>query len=69
MDPFTDLAGFDGIDSYGLPAPPGGVSWEPPVELGGGVTPALLPLPPMCFELLAELGSGVSSVSAVTNRD
>ena len=66
MDPSTDLAASTAVDSHGLLAPPGAVGWDPPVEFGPGVTPALLLLPPMRFELLAELESCVSSVSAVT---
>ena len=62
--PLYGLGRFD--ENQGLLAPPGVVGWEPPVELGPGVAPALLLLPPMCFELLAELESCVSSVSAVT---
>ncbi len=58
------LGRFDG--NQGLLAPPGVLGWEPPVELGPGVAPALLLLSPICVELLVELGSGVSSVSAVT---
>lgn len=62
--PLYGLRRFAG--NHGLLAPPGVVGWEPPVELGPGVAPALLLLPPMCFELLAEFEDCVSSVSAVT---
>ena len=55
------------VDRHGLLPPPGVTGCEPPVEVGPGVTPALLLLPPICFELLAELDGCVpSSVSAVT---
>ena len=66
MGPYS-LAVPTEVDRHRLLPPPGVTGCEPPVKVGPGVTPALLLLSPICFELLAELDGCVpSSVSAVT---